>query len=611
MFEAGASTAEVEAWLEEQAGMAEVEADDTALRFRLEGGRGTWILRTGAFDTRGSFGAVSSATRPVRQPVAGQFHVVGGKIEQKKALVLSPMLWHFDVSDDGQEVASILAGTRGYENGVTYLANDSKTSSVVGVDRFKGWEDYQVVHVVSHGFRLCKEAPCRAVIAASTLQGAFPDEPGVIVKTARIPSLTDRGLELAKVEGNRIQFVLLTADFFRFQYSGGLDDTLVFFNACETFGSQATDLADAIRGSTSVFLGWDKKVFSGDAYSAAVSLYKELSERGSQVETAYTNLGALQTDRAGAYLVRGERREGGDLRIRDVVYLLDPGSDRVLSSSDQIAIEGTPGDDEPDAVPYLVQVDGIPKEFASKALVHVSVDGMEADPQPLSNGEGNEQDQWTISGVVPLGYDLEEDKTVNFRAWVELPSGGESEHKTPATVIGEAPIMGLVWELEATSVIGLGSLGRSQTSTAHLTLEFAEGQYVDEPHPRYVVTGGTVTYAAQEYVDAISCAWSAPQVTYEATADMIPAVTSSFLEFDTTVTPVEYWGVIWIQGHEVTAEVTCPQDSQTSVHAGNFPWLVADGGEHRTVTDRSMIAGSRHVGADGFTNLDWTVTRTK
>jgi hypothetical protein len=32
--------------------------------------------------------------------------------------------------------------------------------------------------------------------------------------------------------------------------------------------------------------------------------------------------------------------------------------------------------------------------------------------------------------------------------------------------------------------------------TANLTLEFAEGQDANEPHPRYFVTGGTVTYEA-------------------------------------------------------------------------------------------------------------------
>lgn len=441
MFERGDSTAEAKAWLNEQAGMAEVESDDLAVRFRLDGGRGTWILRKEAFATRSVPGAASSAHRPALQSAVVPLYVVGEGSEQKKALVLSPMQWDFDENDDGAQVAEILAGTRGYENGVTYLANDSVTSSVVNVNSFKGWQDYQVIHVDSHGTQICGEdSPCRAVIFAITLEAVIE---GPVITPEEAATLTETGVVFVKSEERDSLDLALEADFFQKQYPNGLDDTLIFINACETFGKEATDLADAIRGNTSVFLGWDESVYVDDAAAASQKLYQELSEWGYTIETAYSNLGDLQFDEDGAQLILGKRKAGGDLRIRDVVYLLNPVSGQILSPSDKVAIVGTQGDGEPDAAPYLVQVDGVKKELASGVLVHVSVDGVVGEPQPLSNGEVNDHDQWLVSGVVNLPFDLKEDELVTFEAWVELPSGGESNHEIPATLTGEEePIVG-------------------------------------------------------------------------------------------------------------------------------------------------------------------------
>lgn len=59
MLEAGSSVEEVDAWLVEQQDVAEVEFDDHAIRYRLDGGRGAWILREGAVASRGAPGAGS------------------------------------------------------------------------------------------------------------------------------------------------------------------------------------------------------------------------------------------------------------------------------------------------------------------------------------------------------------------------------------------------------------------------------------------------------------------------------------------------------------------------------------------------------------------------
>ncbi len=632
MLGRGTSSADAAAWLDEQQGMAEVESSELAIRFRLQGGRETWILRRGALGTKSVSGLASAGTPSVR-PLRSVLDYVVGESKEKTALVLSPFLWDFGDSDEGPVVAGILNGTRGYEGGVTYRANSSATASDVGVSSFKGWLGYDVIHLSSHGTRICDDVRCRAMVLVSPLGAALPEGPGS--KADKVRSLTDTGLGVAKAETTSREgehdFLLLAADFFRSEYPSGLDDAVIFFSACESFGSQATDLADALRGSTSVFLGWDESVDTDDAFAAAVALYQELSERGYPVEVAYENLGALRTDRDGARLVLGERPTGGDLRIRDVVYLLHPETGQILSAADDVGIVGTQRDGQPDAVPYRVRVDGVTSEFAPETMLYVSVDGVVIDPQPLSAGERNEADQWELTGVVPLPYDVGEQTEVVFLAWVELHSGGQSDHETaatltgpgpiacdrpPGTVPGAGPVMGLVWVL----VAEYSHLSRFEgtvpsTASTHLVLCFEEGQDVNESNPTYVVTAGTVTYDHSQ-TDRF-CEVKADPITFDVTGD---DATNSHLTFDTTVTPGEYTAFIDTSGPEFVASYACragtgpdaPEGYQEPVEQtekADILWLAVFSDEHRTISaDGTTISGSyENLG----TQVSYTFTRTE
>jgi hypothetical protein len=617
MFAAGAARGEVDAWLNSQEGMADVESDDQAVWFRLDGGRGTWILRSSALGTR-SAPSAESVRRVVPASRTVMPFVVRPDSEEKRALVLSPFLWNFGPTDDGPRVANILRSTRGYEGRVTFASNASSRDTEVSVDSFRNLDRFDVVHVATHGIRLgCKEGPCRAAIAAQVLQGPERTEDGVSTLKVHLSEFDDRGLELAKVEGTRgleldlkFTLIMLSADFFRGS-SGELQNTLIFFNACETLGSNGTDLAEAVRGDSSVYLGWDETVASDSAFAAALALYESLAEHGYPAEVAYDRLGALRFDPLGeqeAVLEMAERSGDEDLRIRDVVELLEPGSSIDLSPSSSVAIIGTEGDGEPDSVPYSVQVDGITSEFAGKVILHVSINGTEVEPQPLANGQVDENDRWIVNGEAPLGFDVEEATTVDFTAWVDLHSGGESKDETPATVAGEEPIMGLIWEMESTESVHRG------VKTAKLTLKFEAGQDVNEPHPRYVVTGGTVTYAGVSASDD-GCSYSSDQLTFEVTPAMSPpsrddGFASSVLIFDTTVTPVQYRGVIYTQGpHEVVTQ-NCPVSGVNPVdYGGNVSWMIVDASDHLTVEDRKLISDTVNP-ADGHT-ISYTITRTK
>jgi hypothetical protein len=529
--------------------------------------------------------------------------------------VLSPFYWDFGDLDDGPSVAAILSGTRGYENGVTFQSNQQESSSNVDLNSFMGWGEYQVIHVATHGTRICRDGTCRAMLVVGLLENLLPDGPGT--KVEKLHGLGFRGLTYAEGEETGREFVVLSADFFRHHYQGGLDNALVFLNACQSFGPQATDLVDAIQGSTSVVFGWTETVYEDDAFAAAVALYRALSEGGYPAKIAYDNLGELKTGDAvpgqdAPRLLVSERPAGGDLRIREVVTVLNPGSGEILSATDLVPIQGTQGDGIPDAAPFLVRVDGVKPELAGEMMVHVSIDGAESDPVPLSGGQADDEDQWIVGGVVPLSYDLTEATPVTIRAWVNLHDGGESQHEAGATLAGGEPIMGTVWEMEAVHTSGWtaasGVPHTPYTATAHLTLRFPPGQSAAEPRPRYIVTGGTVTFDYNHTY--YNCTITAPVLTFEVTNQVSQ---DSRLNFDTTVNPVRYFGVIYTQGPEFQVVESCGGgEPSTRTHRATNVWLLLDPDEARTVSgDRRSIVGTyRNENANGFfVESNYSITR--
>lgn len=573
MLEDGAPPSQTVAWLENQVDMAEVESDDDAIRFRLNGGRGTWILLEGAF-TRIPLdppAPSSGATAPVGSSTPDRV-VVREESEQKRALALSPVLYDFTPFDEGETVAGILDGTRGYEGGVVYLHNDAPAATQVGVESFLGWQTYQVVNVATHGARVCHPTGCRAVLAATNLLALVTSDQSV---EDAIHLLKQVGLEVGRAEAESrgldletgVNYILITADFLRNAYPSGLDDTVVFLNACSSFASQGTDIVEALQGTTSVVLGWDESVFEDDPLNAAVALYTDLSEGGYPAELAYERLGDLRFGSAPEgvvppTLIFGNRPAGGDLRIRDVVTLLDPASGQPLTASSVVGINGVAKDGEEDEATYTVRVDGMTPELAAQAVLHVSVGEASADPVNVSEGVSDDHDRWTLSGTVPLGFDLQEDTQVTYRTWVDLPDEGKSEQQTSVTLTGTEQIMGRTWDFTAVdSAYWIGLVNTPQVSTAHLTLSFAPGQDPNEPNPDYIITGGTVTFDWNFTIE--ECSYSGG-ITFDVTDEI---ANQSRLSFITSEQPVGYWGFVSTVGPEFTAIEKCGIDGQENTRS--------------------------------------------
>ncbi len=225
--------------------MASVESDEHAVRFRPVGGRPVWLVDRATF--RGPWrlrrpgSAWPAPGAPRRGPPVTEDSLVGGDVESKRALVLSPYFWDFDPVDSAPPAAAALEATRGYAGHVTQQLNAKKGDQTVGLDAFEHWEDYDVVFVSSHGARICGVDRCRAVIAA----GELP--PGQPLSWHQRRYLLGTGIELV-TDASGAMGMLLSADFFRTWYPDGLDETLVIVDACQTMGPKVSDIADALRG---------------------------------------------------------------------------------------------------------------------------------------------------------------------------------------------------------------------------------------------------------------------------------------------------------------------------------------------------------------------------
>ena len=100
--------------------------------------------------------------------------------------------------------------------------NAEQSSKDVRPESFIHWDDYQVVHVATHGKRICQKGLCQAMLIAGLLDNLLPAGPGT--KAAKLRALTLEGVTYAKGQKAGVEFVTLNADFFRAQLPGRAEE---------------------------------------------------------------------------------------------------------------------------------------------------------------------------------------------------------------------------------------------------------------------------------------------------------------------------------------------------------------------------------------------------
>jgi hypothetical protein len=407
-IENGETPPDTATWLLTNPSVVDAKSSEVALFFRLDGGRPHWVLSDDAFADIPSFPPAARTKSQPRQPK----DVVGDDPKEKRALVLSPYQWEFGSWDDGQRVAEILSETRGYEDNVVFKANSEKDSRTIKGSDLKNWNDFDVVHVSSHGVQICEGGECYTVL----LSGAMTEE-----------EITTRGVSIAtSAIGNNFG---ATDDLFKSVYPRGLGKTIVFFNACETL--KGNDFANVFSRASGVYLGWTESVDSDIAYKAALSFYKELGENGRTTQAAHEEVQdqGLHFDVSdGAELLRVQA--GDDLRAREILTAYDP--DRVPSEGSEwqdgsvVRINGAPNDGDPDKLPFVLDIDGV-ESGVDEIQIHVSVNGEEATRSwYVSEATMVETYTYRLTAEAEFDTDFDDTEGLDVVFWATLPEQGES-----------------------------------------------------------------------------------------------------------------------------------------------------------------------------------------
>lgn len=470
----GAALVDVARQIADDPDIADVFVDEHSILYRLDGGLGMWVDATDVDVTRSAPAALpEGATATPAAAPAGTPRprdVVGDDPEQKRALVIAPYQYQFGVNDESPEVAALYGGARGYDGNVDYFSNTDDELGV-GPDQFRNWDQYDVVHVSTHGSQVCDAGGCETMLYVGksyvSKEILFGENGGTTVSFSRNgPS------------------VVAANDFFTRTYPGGLPDTVVVLSACET--GRGTELTSTFGDG--VVFSWTEAVRSDFAHSSSMALHRALVETGATTERAHqvvTDAGLSSyeetvpapTERPlGSTLVLGSdgnfhpvdgaavggsaagatgdgpviehldapppedapgpntitvslvRRTGGsgDLRVREVAWIDHPREGRVMNDGDQVRVAIRA---DGDYLPVSLRVEGIDPGKETGTVLRLEIDGVEMKTWTAAEGRATGRwGEWRIEDDVKLLKRIADDDEVDLRLVIDLPESGTSEH---------------------------------------------------------------------------------------------------------------------------------------------------------------------------------------
>jgi hypothetical protein len=615
----GGSYADAADWLRGQTGVAEVGLGDSAIRFRLDGGRPTWVLDPGdegtaaAVAPEASFapeastsGVASAATssrwslvtparpvvaapRPVTPPgTAVLASVVSQGSAEKSALILAPFAW-LGPEMRAADIADILAPVRGYAERVRYLENASIDADQVTVEAFLGLADVSFVYLKSFGGVVCAASDdCKSTVAVQAFQD--PDR-----------HLSDVGLgselDIIVFAGADWEAFGVGADFFRAHYPGGLKRALVFFDAGAL---DDTTLTRSVKGPSSEYYFWDKR-HTRVTVPVVVPFVERLAATGLAPGIVYE---VMKDDLTlgDAKLIGVTPIGFGGQRVREIVTLRDQAGAELVDGG-SFAIDGHMGDGASDTLHIVVGVDGITPEEARATIVSLRVDGEEKGLQAVADGTDFGDDSWGLLFDVEVA-DVENGQDIVLEAVASLPEGGTS-FQAVTVVAGVA--LGTQWEghvIRESDVFFPGVKIRMETN---LTFVRDPSAKPDDRRVKFIVAAGSATWRIEgSYGD---CSWSAGPVTVP--LRVLEPV--DYVEFDLTDAAegvITYYGeVTVVDGQMVEGSKTCGGNVELfRTRAGGVVWLAPQDGEFLLVASRIEDSWSRGSVMDSA--YAWVFERT-
>jgi hypothetical protein len=586
-LKAGEAMNDVAAWLQSQSDLADIQGEEDALRFRLAGGRAVWVVND---PVEGTPSNSLQAT-----PLSEMPHFVANSGKPRSALVLAPLFYESSsLFREVNDVANTLNNTRGFGGRVETIVNDTASSNKAGVGDFASFHSYDVIYVATHGTTVCQDlktgtpTTCRGYIAAESYDANdFED----------VIESTTKGVDLVEYVSGK-SGLGVGADFFHFQYPGGLSNKLLFLSACKS--AATSDLTEALMGKqkTSSVLGWTKNVTGLQASRSARLFFQGLA-RGLTVGETLEGMG---TDIYDA-LTRAELVESNpNLRIRDLITVSDGFTGKPLSDTSGIEITLAPDDGEDDKLLLEIIVDGIEGAKLEQYFINLSVNGKAIGSTSVSaNGEKMGEHSYRIRGEAPLGFDARAGQTLNLRFWMPLPEGGSSEFIASPKVT--TPVKSEVaeeWLMTSTTTVrGVGSM-TTRVTTATWVAE--PGQDASSRYRYFKVKSGTMNVTSQS--DVAGCTFN-----YTGTVEIGEGEPNTSLKIDTGSSPMLYEGLAIAKDKQVEMMGVC-EDGETLT-------LTAEIGGIYFMTDAEMpfsgdsFGGAFNDGAALPTIIEWTFTKVQ
>lgn len=395
-LDGGASTGEALAWVRDQPGVVAAEADATSIVFRIEGGQPSWILRPLVPEEPSALGETDVGLGPSGVVGDGTNRDDDEPDGRKRALILAPFFWQWGADEYLADVASQLRALRAdkgvpdydhdfrdadflYDNLVTPASFGAQVAGTTDGDLSasqRDWRDYDAIFVHSHGGQYSEDT----FVATGVVQEF---DHGIDGEARRICDILKEPYEGSAGVGVRCGTVIvdgadgdvyyrtlgITTDLFRARYGGGLDKAVVLMGGCLTL--RQDDMADALTGDDSVYLGWTDAVETGMGGRTVTALLERLIQRGEPVRTALDavcrGVGCGGPEWDGDYGGNPKLEARGsdaakNLRLYDLPAFRDPENPTRttrLEDDATLRILGVPGDGENDAVELVVDVAGV------------------------------------------------------------------------------------------------------------------------------------------------------------------------------------------------------------------------------------------------------------
>lgn len=458
----------------EESDIAEMYYDERGVWYRVEGAPPLVFLHPEAFtfgleeesDLEQSQLAPSvlfSPNQPSGDGPIGE-NPPGEKV-QKKALFINPIVWQFG-SSVYDTVKSQLQEYPDYKCAgcVNYIQGDTNAKDQIdeenqaagpSYEQFLGWKDSDLIHVFAHGYQFCpgKSVTSSGKPVVSGDQETFPKntagviegtnvEEGECVTTIQSGHYQTRdyilenprdvpGIAWSHKPGDDVWGELVTTDFFRSNYPGGLDDTILFFTSCQLMKDES--LANTLKGTNTAVFGWTESVAGSRGKATAKEFFTELIDNGLRASVAYDK--AIQSeshtehsdDWHGAEL-NMVLDEGTDPRGREVVFMVQPVFREILEENGALPAEGVAGDGEDDELYIMIQVDGVDEDQnVDDFKIHLALDGEELEKIFKPTDKFGDY-SYRVIEILPLSFDVAERDFVELEAWVDLPEGGDTRH---------------------------------------------------------------------------------------------------------------------------------------------------------------------------------------